>query len=133
MLTYVGIILENKSGDILLMQRENIPSIPNPGKWGIMGGTLHKDETLDQALKREVKEEIGFDLKDYEKSFAEYDSKGDTKRHIYHGQIDKGLSEFSLGEGQDLKYFPLEKALEIDLGPFTRKYLELLSKRRSKS
>jgi len=32
------------------------------GKWALIGGFLSRDETIEQALKREIKEESGWDV-----------------------------------------------------------------------
>ncbi len=52
------ILKENK---ILLVKRS--PKITEGGKWGLVGGFMDRDETLEQALKREVFEEVGYRLK----------------------------------------------------------------------
>ena len=32
------------------------------GKWALLGGFLSRDETIEQALRREIKEESGFEV-----------------------------------------------------------------------
>ena len=56
------IVKENK---ILLVKRGTYlgKKIPEYGKWALIGGYLERDETLVQGLKREVKEETGFSIK----------------------------------------------------------------------
>lgn len=50
----VKALIPNHQGKILLLQRE--------GKgWDIPGGRIHKNESLEAALKREVFEETGLD------------------------------------------------------------------------
>ena len=60
-----AIILENDKGDILLYLRDNKPGIPFPNYWDLIGGHVEEGETPDQALVREVKEELNIDLKEY--------------------------------------------------------------------
>jgi len=48
-----------KDGKILLVKRGNEP---NKGKWSIPGGLVNTGESLEDALKREIMEEVGFEI-----------------------------------------------------------------------
>ena len=48
-----------KDGKILLVKRGNEP---NKGKWAIPGGLVNTGESLEDALKREIMEEVGFEI-----------------------------------------------------------------------
>ena len=50
-----------KENNILLVKRAK--KLTEGGKWGLVGGFMERDETLEQALRREVFEEVGFRLK----------------------------------------------------------------------
>jgi mutator protein MutT len=52
-----AIILQNDK--ILLIKRG---SEPNIGKWSIPGGSIEFGETLEEAVKREVREETGLEI-----------------------------------------------------------------------
>ncbi|MDE1848781.1 MAG: NUDIX hydrolase [Nanoarchaeota archaeon] len=56
----VPAIIRNPNGEILLGKRK-ISSILYPGYWGLPGGLIEYGETVEQAIKRELKEEIGVD------------------------------------------------------------------------
>lgn len=47
------------SGEILLIQRGKAPHY---GRWMVPGGTLEWGETLEDAVRREVREETGIDI-----------------------------------------------------------------------
>lgn len=49
---------------LLITQRDNRPDIPYPGLWDLPGGGREADETPEQTLFREVREEVGLVLKD---------------------------------------------------------------------
>ena len=51
----------NKNGEILLQKRA-LTKRRNPGKWAKTGGAVDAYETPDEAIKREVKEELGIDV-----------------------------------------------------------------------
>jgi len=57
----VGALILNK-GKILLVKRRFMPSA---GKWSIPGGLIEVGESLVEALKREVKEELNLEIKSY--------------------------------------------------------------------
>lgn len=67
---YIGIgiggIILNKKGKFLLIQRG--PKSKNEvGMWGFPGGALEFGETIEEAITREVKEELGIKIKPLKK------------------------------------------------------------------
>ena len=56
----VGCIMESNK-EIILLKRKN--SSIQGNKWGIPSGKVEKKETLLQAIKREIKEETGINVK----------------------------------------------------------------------
>ena len=57
-----GLILENEKGEIVLIRRKYDPG---KGMLDVPGGFVDIDENFDQSLVREIKEELGFELKDF--------------------------------------------------------------------
>lgn len=57
-----GLILEDKEGKILLQLRDNKAEIPYPNMWGTFGGQIEDGETPIESIKREIKEELYYDL-----------------------------------------------------------------------
>jgi 8-oxo-dGTP diphosphatase len=111
-----AIILENPAGEILLMLRDNKPSIPFPDHWDIFGGHLEEGETPEEALVREIKEELDIELKDYS-FFRKYEClSGDAyenTKYIYFGKIDIPIEKITLYEGQRARYFSKEEIPDI--------------------
>lgn len=59
----VGGLILNKEKEILLTKRIE-PMFPQwNGKWGIPGGQIEFGENPDEALHRELKEELGIEVK----------------------------------------------------------------------
>jgi len=52
----VDIVARNTRGEILLVKRVNEPK---KGEWWVIGGRVLKDETLEEAAVRKMKEEAG--------------------------------------------------------------------------
>lgn len=54
----IDLIVRNEQGEVLLGKRVNAPA---KGSWFVPGGRVRKNETLDDAFVRLVKEELGIE------------------------------------------------------------------------
>jgi 8-oxo-dGTP diphosphatase len=99
------VLLFDRNGRLLIYLRDDKPGIPFPNHWDFFGGHLEADETPEQALVREVSEELGVQLESW-RFFRRYDClSGDVYpniKHIYHAQIGPRAAELTLYEGQRL-------------------------------
>ncbi|MBI4550664.1 MAG: NUDIX domain-containing protein [Candidatus Latescibacteria bacterium] len=121
--TIVSILFVNPDGEILVHHRDNDPRILFPDQWSIIGGHVEDGETPEQALIREVREEIGHDLTQFEHLATFYDA--DHTRHFYVAPLDKPVSALVLGEGQGLRFIDPRRALdELDVCLTGRRYIE---------
>jgi len=106
------IILENEKGEFLIYLRDNKPGIPFPDHWDLIGGHVEEGESPEEALVREVKEEIDIDLKEF-RFFREYICmEGDAYpniKYIYSGKITLPLEAITLLEGERLAYVSKEE------------------------
>ena len=103
-----AIILENNKGEFLLYLRDNKPGIPFPDHWDLIGGHIEEGETPEEALVREVKEELDIDLKEYifyKKYECLYGDAYDNIKYIYSGKINLPIEEVTLLEGVRPQYF----------------------------
>lgn len=111
-----AIILENDEGEILLYLRDNKPDIPFPDHWDLIGGHVEEGESPEQALVREVREELGIELKEYE-YFRTYEClDGDAypnTKYIYKGKISIPIEEITLYEGVRPAYFSREEIPDV--------------------
>ncbi len=106
------ILLVNKEGKLLLHHRSSDAKI-DPDTWSFFGGKVEQHETPEQAIIREVKEEIDFNLHDFS-FFKMYPFPGwDT--YVFVGVVDVPLSYLHLEEGQGLGYFSLHSAKKLQL------------------
>jgi 8-oxo-dGTP diphosphatase len=111
-----AIILENDKGEFLLYLRDNKPDIPFPDHWDLIGGHVEEGETPEEALIREVKEELDIDLKDYT-FYKKYEClTGDAYeniKYIYYGKINLPIEEITLLEGVRPQYFSREEIPDV--------------------
>ena len=92
----------------LLYLRDNKPEIPFPDHWDLIGGHIEEGETPEEALVREVKEELDIDLKEYifyKKYECLYGDAYDNIKYIYSGKINLPIEEVTLLEGVRPQYF----------------------------
>jgi len=116
MIKIAAIIFENDKGELLFYMRDNKPGIPFPQHWDLIGGHVEKGESPEQALIREVKEELNYDLRDF-KFFRKYNClNGDAYpniKYIYSGRINLAISEITLLEGDYARYFSKDEISEL--------------------
>ena len=103
-----AIIFENDNGEFLLYLRDKKPGIPFPDHWDLIGGHVEEGESPEEALVREVKEELDIDLKEY-KFYKMFEClTGDAyenMKYIYFPGINIPVEEITLLEGVRAQYF----------------------------
>jgi len=116
MVKIAAIIFENDLGELLLYLRDNKPGIPFPLHWDLIGGHVEEGETPEEALVREVKEELDFDLREF-RFFRKYECpEGDVYpnvKYIYSGRINIHAGEITLYEGDHARYFRREEIRDV--------------------
>jgi 8-oxo-dGTP diphosphatase len=103
-----GVLLLTPANEVIAMHRDDIPTIRDPGKYGVFGGAAENDETPVEAALREIEEETNLRPKpeDFE-LFKVYKQKRDNipvpaKLSIF---VLRGIDPASLQthEGQGIK------------------------------
>lgn len=54
----VAVILYNRAGQVFLQQRDQKPGLPDAGCWTLWGGKVEAGETADEAIYRELHEQL---------------------------------------------------------------------------
>lgn len=111
-----ALLLQNPQGQFLFYLRDNKSSIPYPHHWDMFGGHVEEGETVEEALIREVKEELNHDLTEYN-FFRVYrhedEQTGKTEKHIFYTTIDTPEEELVLYEGERLQFFEPEELKDL--------------------
>lgn len=92
---WIGVdnIIINNNGEILLNKRADTMK-NHPGKWNLVSGWMEWGETVEEALKREAKEEVGVEIEVVRFLGRYYDSKDrhPTKTSVCLPHISKIIS-----------------------------------------
>ena len=107
-----SVVLINENKEILLLLRDNRPDIPHPNLWSFLGGHLEGNETYLEALKREIKEEINYEIKNPIFIEGIDDGVGNIV-YIYKDKIEVGIDSLELNEGQKLGFFKFEDIFQL--------------------
>jgi len=113
-----GIILRNNK--YLLQLRDNKKNIFFPNFWGLFGGRLDEDETYEDALVREIKEETNLVIKSQNKIFeTKYKMIGlKKKRELTYCECKVIKNkQIILSEGQKYNFFSFEKIKKLKIIP----------------
>ena len=96
----VAIAILYRQDQFLMQLRDNIPTIIYPGYWAFFGGHLDPGETPEEAVKRELLEEIGY-TPPFISPFRCY-CDSEVIRHVFHAPLTVELNQLVLTEGWDM-------------------------------
>ncbi|MEK6823640.1 MAG: NUDIX hydrolase [Nanoarchaeota archaeon] len=113
-----AIIFNNTTKKALIIKRkEGIHS----NKWAFPGGIVKKNETSKQALTREIKEELGLDIKKIIKKIGEYKylrkNKEKTYGKSYLVSVEIFKIKINLNEISEFKWTTREELKKLDCVP----------------
>lgn len=104
----VSILIEDGQGRVLLQLRDEKPSIPYPGCWSTLGGSIEEGETPLEAARRELEEETGLTYEHMRYAGAHFVD-GEYPIHLFivkDEHLDPG--KIDLREGQRVKFMGRE-------------------------
>ena len=97
-------ILYTSSGHILLQHRTD-DAFRLPGYWAFFGGGIEEGENPTEALKREIREELSYEVQDpkLKKKKKVRDGEDDNTKYVFVEQYQD--QPLQLGEGQAMGWF----------------------------
>jgi 8-oxo-dGTP diphosphatase len=116
----VSAFLYNSAGGVIAQLRDDKPGLMFPAHWSTLGGRVEAGEKPDEAMQRELIEEIEICppmtfWRLFEHHFISHGIRHDVDIYAYVGEIDLAINDIQLHEGQRLAYLKLS---DIDTLPF---------------
>lgn len=118
--TAVAALLYSPDGRFLLQLRDDRPGISLPGHWALFAGQVEQNESPDQAILREIEEELSWRppaLHWFSESVQSLPRphKPVVRRIWYQGMLPgSDLSLLRQTEGQEMRLFTLDEMLRLD-------------------
>ena len=110
------------SGDRILLQlRDQKQDIFYPGVWGLFGGGVDVGEKPIDALKRELLEEIGLEIKSAKLLFSWNHGKYNSILHFFLVPLTVELEKLFLNEGQGMDLFSIVQIKKLLITPSLKK------------
>ena len=108
-----SIIFINDQQQVLLFLRDDKHDLLYRNMWDVPGGHVEENETPEDCIVREMKEEMNIDLLGFQLLYQkEFD---DRIEYTYWKKENLNISEIDLMEGQRLKWFTRQEAAETEL------------------
>lgn len=106
-----------KDSKILIQHRDNKPEIFFPDKWGLFGGAVNKNESIELALIRELKEELNWEPDIYSFLYSWKDVDYNTLIHFFYVPLDISIQRLELNEGIEMKFFEIKDIKNLNMTP----------------
>ena len=122
----VKALIYDKQGRILLQLRDNKPEVLEPNRWGFFGGMVEAGETLEEALTRELEEELGNHVGSIETElFRTEENTYEILNIIFLVRCTESDENFCLTEGQSFGWFTLDELAALPLCSLLSKYMSI--------
>ena len=114
----VVVILIDKQQRIAMQLRDNNPTLPAANQWGLFGGLLNQGENPQDAVLREIKEELNIQLNPIKLSLLRkhYIPEQNLTTWIFHYLVTDELEHARLYEGQAWDFISKDDARVNDIG-----------------
>lgn len=107
-------VIIHDDNQVLLQLRDDDSSIPYPDHWSLLGGNIEANEQPEQALQRELIEEIGIVVPATKHTVRQ---RNRTTDHIYIAEEAIEVDAVTLSEGQRIEYIPVHMLDDYTVTP----------------
>jgi mutator protein MutT len=122
-------VIVNNDNKILLLKRANIKDIWMPGKWALVGGAIEKGENPQQAVEREILEEIGLEIDKFVKTFS-IQRNPNSIEHIFACRYKGDPTDIELNEeNTNYGWYDVDEMNYLDIVPNLIEYITLSFKK----
>ena len=140
--TIVSALIFSKDDKLLMGKKDPSKGGVYPDCWHIPGGGVDEGETLEQALQREIKEEVGIDISSYNSALIPGKGSGIAEKTLSSGEKvlckmefnrfrvdinDKLASEINVDPNDDLieiRWFSLEELPNVKQIPGGKEFFQ---------
>lgn len=98
---HIAVAVITQNACMLIQLRDDDPNIVAPGCWGLFGGHIEVNETPNEAVLRELHEEIGWKPKEINFWFK-YET-DEYSINVFKVNLNVDIKKLNLYEGQDVK------------------------------
>ncbi|MBD3361711.1 NUDIX domain-containing protein [Candidatus Woesearchaeota archaeon] len=120
-------VLRDDNNRVLLQHRDKDASVL-PDHWAFFGGGIEGNETPEEAVRREAKEELGIELKDLDffKRYEFQEKKGLYEKFVFVAPLNYAMDTLKKqqDEGQDLRVFSFEELANLKISDNDKVVLE---------
>lgn len=108
-----------KQGDKLLLVKQARPEHVR-GKWSVPGGKVDEGESFDEAVKREIKEEVGLHAVSITHLGIIHERPEKTVKHIFAVKVKNGKPRTRKDELLDAQWFTLKEIKKMKMQSLLR-------------
>jgi len=116
-------VLKDEEGRALLQHREKT-ALRLPDYWAFFGGEIEENETPEDAVRREAKEELGIEFKNLEffKRYEFQQEDGLHEKFVFIAPLSVSFKELrrQQEEGQNLGLFSFEELKNLKISDYDR-------------
>lgn len=121
-------VIVNGDNKILLLKRSDYPKQWMPKKWSLVGGGIEKGETPEEAIVREIKEEIKLEINEFVESFT-IQRHADSVETIFACRYDGDPTDIKLNdEHSNYGWYDVSEMEYLDTVPHLIEYITLVFK-----